>query len=111
MLDSNRKISDDIIGYSALRIYDECYEYNENACYIADTDESLEVFLVGAMLSVEDYKIKPVKTPDMLIDFGCSSGEFALEPKALQKFEEIVRISTLSYWSSLKSIPNFKCYR
>jgi len=36
-----------IIGYSAFRLFDECYEYNENACYIADSPESLKLKNLG----------------------------------------------------------------
>jgi hypothetical protein len=41
---SEQNIFDMLIGYSALKIFDECYEYNENACYIADTPGTLEIF-------------------------------------------------------------------
>lgn len=77
-----------IIGYSAFRLYDECYEYNENACYIADTPESLRAFLIGAAFSVNDYETVLVTLSDMVNDFGCSSGEYALEPEALARFEK-----------------------
>ena len=93
----NQNNSDMLVGYSALRIFDECYEYNENACYIADTPESLIEFLDGAMLSVEGYRIEPVSISEMLNDFGCSSGEYALEPKALEKFEQAIKESEIIY--------------
>ena len=93
----NQNNSDMLVGYSALRIFDECYEYNENACYIADNPESLVEFLDGAMLSVEGYRIEPVSISEMLNDFGCSSGEYALEPKALEKFEQAIKESEIIY--------------
>jgi hypothetical protein len=80
-----------VAGYSALKIFDECYEYNENACYIADTPVSLKEFLDGAMLSVEDHRIESVSISGILNDFGYSSGEYALEPKALDKFERAAK--------------------
>ena len=46
-----------IIGYSTFQIFGECYEYNENACYIADSPDSLKEFLEGAMFAVKDYRI------------------------------------------------------
>lgn len=89
--------SDMLIGYSALKIFDECYEYNEDACYIADTPVSLKEFLDGAMLSVEDYRIESVSISDILNDFGYSSGEYALEPNALEKFERAAKELEITY--------------
>ncbi len=40
------------IGYSALELFNECYEYNENACYIADSPESLNNFLENAGFNI-----------------------------------------------------------
>ena len=94
---TNQNNSDILVGYSALKIFDECYEYNENACYIADTPESLKEFLDGAMLSFEDYRIEPVSISDILNDFGYSSGEYALEPKALEKFESAAKELEIIY--------------
>lgn len=59
--------SDVLIGYSARSIFDDCYEYNENACYVADTPETLQNFLVNAMLPAEDYQICPVRLSDVHI--------------------------------------------
>ena len=94
---TNQNNSDILVGYSALKIFDECYEYHENACYIADTPVSLKEFLDGAMLSVEDYRIESVCITDMLNDFGYSSGEYALEPKALEKFERAAKELEIVY--------------
>ena len=84
----SRNASETIIGYSAFRLCDECYEYNENACYIADSPGSLKEFLDGAMLAVDEYRIDGVRIAEILDDFGCSSGEFAMEPEALKRFEQ-----------------------
>jgi len=56
MTDDIEKGHSETIGYSAFRLFDECYEYNENACYIADTPESLRGFLTDAAFSVNDYE-------------------------------------------------------
>ena len=77
-----------IIGYSAFRLFDECYEYNENACYIADSPESLKEFLEGAIFAVHDYRIDAVKVSDIIDDYGFSLGEFAMEPEALKRFKQ-----------------------
>jgi hypothetical protein len=77
------------IGYSALELLNECYEYNENACYIADSPESLNNFLENAGFNINDYRIDTITLNDILDDFGCSAGEYAMEPEALKRFEQI----------------------
>jgi len=86
--ENTNKNTETIIGYSAFKLFDECYEYNENACYIADSPESLKKFLDGAMFAVEDYRTDAVKLSDIIDDYGCSLGEFAMEPKALKRFKQ-----------------------
>lgn len=78
-----------VIGYSALILFDDCYEYNENACYIADSEESLKAFLEGASLSINDYRFDAIKLSDIIDDYGCSCGEYAMEPEALKRFKQI----------------------
>ena len=85
------------IGYSAFRLFDECYEYNENACYIADTPESLRGFLTNAPFSLNDYETVKVTLSDMENDFGYSNGEYALEPETLSRFEKVAEISGISF--------------
>ena len=97
MINSTEKTSEITVGYSALRTSDECYEYNENACYIADTSDSIKEFLHNAMLSVNDYRITPVLVSDLINDFGCSSGEYALEPGALSRFEKAAEKVNINY--------------
>ncbi len=78
-----------IIGYSAFTLYDDSYEYNENACYIADSPESLKKFLGDAVFNINDYRIDTIKLTDILDDYGCSSGEYAMEHQTLKRFEQI----------------------
>ncbi len=78
-----------IIGYSAFRLYDECYEYDENACYIADSQESLKDFLKDATFNINDYRFDKIKLSDILDDYGCSYGEYMMEPKALNRFKQV----------------------
>jgi hypothetical protein len=84
----NKPLSDDLIGYSAFDPGEDCYEYNENECYVADSPESLKKFLANAMLPVGDYRIDEVRISDFLKDYGCSCGSYALEPEALKRFEQ-----------------------
>ena len=78
-----------IIGYSAFILYEECYEYNENACFLADSPESLKEFLKDASFNINDYRIDPIRLSDIIDDYGCSCGEFAMEPEALKRFEQV----------------------
>lgn len=82
-----------VIGYSAFRLFDECYEYNENACYIADSPNSLKEFLEGASFNIKDYRIDTIKLNDILDDYGCSCGEFAMEPEALKRFKHVEELT------------------
>ena len=95
--DKNQNKPDVLIGYSALDIFEECYEYNENACYVADSIDALHKFLEGAMLKLEDYRIDSIKISDILNDFGCSGGEYALEPKALERFKNAAEALNIKY--------------
>jgi hypothetical protein len=81
-----------IIGHSAFILYDECYEYNENACYIADSPESLKEFLKDATFNINDYRLDTIRLSDIIDDYGCSCGEFAMEQKALKRFEQVPNI-------------------
>ncbi len=97
MTDDVEKWAAITIGYSAFRLFDECYEYNENACYIADTPESLRAFLIDAAFSVNDYETVSVILSDMVNDFGCSNWEYALEPGALARFEKVAETSGIGF--------------
>lgn len=81
-----------IIGYSAFILFDECYEYNENACYIADSEESLKDFLKDATFNINDYRFDEIKLSDILDDYGCSCGEYAMEPEALKRFKQVSNV-------------------
>ena len=85
--------SNPIIGYSAFILFDECYEYNENACYVADSPESLKAFLKDATFNINDYRFDKIKLSDILDDFGGSSGEFAMEPEALKRFKQVSSVT------------------
>lgn len=78
-----------VVGYSAMALYDDSYEYLENACYIADSPESLKKFLEDAMFHPNDYRIDTITLNDISDDYGCSCGEYAMEPEALKRFEQL----------------------
>ena len=74
-----------IIGYSGFDVFEECYGYNEDACYVADTEASANRFMRAAALGPE-YRIEPVTLSQMMDDYGSSFGEFAMEKKAFARF-------------------------
>ena len=74
-----------IIGYSGFGVFEECYEYNENACYIADTEASAHRFMRVAVFG-EEYRIEPVTLSRIMDDYGYSLGEFAMEREAFARF-------------------------
>ncbi len=89
--------SDTLIGYSAFELSEECYEYHENACYVADSPEALRTFLSEAMLDSNDYRIDAVRLSDMVADFGVSNGEYALEAEAFARFQQAAKKANLRY--------------
>ena len=88
-----------IMGYSGFIIFDECYEYNENACIISNTQESAKEFMDNCGHSVSDYRIDQVTFDDIINDFGCSSGEYAMESVAFSKFRKMAIEENVKYES------------
>ena len=88
---------DRIIGYSGFIFFDESYEYNENACLIADTQELAKEFMSNCNYSSADYRIDKVTFADIMNDYGFSSGEYAMEGKAFLKFKEIANKNAIKF--------------
>jgi len=86
-----------VIGYSALERFEECYEFEGDACYIADSPESLRSYLVNADLPLKDYRLDAVKFAELLKNFGCAFGQYALEVQALARFEQAAKAHGLQY--------------
>ena len=89
--------TDAVIGYSALEQFEECYEFDDNACHVSDSLESLKHYLQEAMWARENYRLEAVKFSDFLRDFGYSRGEYTLEPQALARFEQAAQAYGLQY--------------
>ncbi len=87
----------DRVGYSGFIIFEECYEHNEDACFIADTQELAKEFMNNCGYSISDYRIDEVTFNDINDDFGCSSGEYAMEPLAFSKFKELANKENVKY--------------
>jgi len=81
----------EIIGYSGIERYDDCYGYDENECFVGDSKASLlEIF--------EDVSsIKEVRIEDLRKDFGSSCGGYAFEPTAYKRFKKAAEKEGLKY--------------
>ena len=86
-----------IIGYSGFIVYEECYEYNEDACFIADSKESARQFMLDCGHENADYKIKAISFADIMKDYGYSSGEYAMEETAFQVFKKIAEDNRVKF--------------
>ena len=99
---------ENIFGYSGFILDEECYEYNEDACFIAGTKSLAVEFMNNCFHSPGSYRVDPVSLNEVIEDFGCSCGEFAMDTQAFTKFTEVAKRSNLEYeaedWDSHSSI-------
>ena len=86
-----------VIGYSVFDTSEECYEYNENACLIAATLDGAKRVLGNAMMSPQDAEFHSVSWDDLLRDFGCSGGEYAMEADAFARFHKLAQDHGVSF--------------
>ena len=77
----------EIIGYSGFDISEDCYEYFENSCYIADTPQSAENLMKNSFNCIGLYRIAPITIDQIMDDFGASCGDYAMEKKAFDRFK------------------------
>ena len=80
-----------VIGYSIFDTEEECYAYNENACFIAGSRESANVFLDVCDVDFRAARIDAFAWDDLLRDYGCSGREYAMEAAAFARFEKLAR--------------------
>jgi len=78
-----------IIGYSGFDFSEDCYEYFENSCYIADTPQSAENLMRNSYSCVGKYRIDPVTIDQIMDDFGVSCGDYAMEKEAFYRFKAV----------------------
>ena len=86
-----------LIGYSVFDTGEECYEYNENACFIASTRQAAQEFLNVACMNPRDGRVDAVCWDDLLRDYGCSRGEYALEADAFARFRPLAEEHRVSF--------------
>ncbi|MEZ6032313.1 MAG: hypothetical protein R3C17_09495 [Planctomycetaceae bacterium] len=84
------------IGYSVFDTSQECYEYCENACYIASNTQSAKRFLDTSFFP-GDCEIHSVSWDDLLKDYGCSGGEYAMEADVFARFKSLAQQHGVSF--------------
>lgn len=89
--------TDPVIGYSALERFEQCYEFDGEACHVADSAENLRRYLANAGLPIKSYRLVPATFADFRKDFGGARGEYALELQALARFEQAAKAHGLQY--------------
>ena len=102
--------SGDVIGFSVFELFEECYEYVENDCFIAGSREQAEAYQREAGLSAADARIDQVRLSDLLEDFAVSGGGHAMETEAFLRFQTAAqsalrpaRIRSWRDWCSSRS--------
>lgn len=86
-----------IIGFSGFILFEECYEYNENACYIAESEDVATKFMLDCGYGKSDCRIDKVLFKDILNDYGCSCGEYAMESVAYDKFKQVAETNNIKF--------------
>jgi hypothetical protein len=75
------------IGFSGFILSEECYEYNENACYLANSKDVALQFMLDCGYNHSEFRIDEISINDLLNDYGCSSGEYAMEKLTFEEFK------------------------
>ena len=88
---------EDTIGYSGFEKFEECYEYFENACYIADTPEAAAQLMEDSGACIGEYRIDPITLAQILDNYGCSCGEYAMQPEAFARFTAIAKLKGVRF--------------
>jgi len=94
-----REYCETLIGHSGLDLIEDCYGYNENACYIADSRESADRFMREATFGGE-YRIEAVTLSRIMSDFGYSLGECAMEKQAFERFRAVAAAAGIRFEAS-----------
>ncbi len=85
------------VGYSVFETFEECYQYNENACIIAATRSAAELFRLDGDTPADACRIDVVCFGDVMRDFGGSLGEYAMERDAFVRFQETAELNGIRF--------------
>jgi len=86
-----------VIGYSGLDLFEECYGYSEDACFIGDSRAAAHRFMEDSLMGRGDFRIDAVTIDEIMNDFGSSCGEFAMESEAFRRFADIAAINGIRF--------------
>ncbi len=89
--------ADEIVGYSVFEMFEECYQYNENACFIAATRDAAEGFRDDGCTPATACRIDAVCWADIMRDYGGSSGAYAMQRDAILRFQKVAELSAISF--------------
>jgi len=95
------KQSDTVIGYSGLDLFEECYGYNENACFIGDSRVAAQQFMEDSLLGSGEFRIDAVTIEKIMNDFGSSCGKFAMESEAFRRFTAVASVNGIRFEATL----------
>ncbi len=87
------------VGYSIFETSQECWQYNENACFIASTHATAEEFLRNGWTPANECRIEAISFADIMRDFGYSGGEYAIERDAFRRFQQIAQRNDIRFAS------------
>ncbi len=85
------------VGYSVFETFEECYQYNENACIIAATRAAADVFALDGDTPADDCRIDAVCFGDVMRDYGGSLGEYAMERDAFVRFKATAEFNGIPF--------------
>jgi len=85
------------VGYSIFETFEECYQFGENACFIADSMPSAERFMAAGVADPSECRIDQIGFADIMSDYGVSSGEYAMEAAAFSRFKAIADQNNVQY--------------
>ncbi len=81
------------VGYSVFETFEECYQYNENACFIAATRAAADVFRADSGTQADESRIDAGCFGDIMRDYGGSCGEYAMEREAFLRFRNTAELN------------------
>ena len=85
------------VGYSVFETFEECYQYNENACFIAATRAAADVFRSDSGTQADESRIDAVCFGDIMRDYGGSCGEYAMEREAFLRFKAPAELNGIRF--------------
>ncbi len=95
------KKSEAHVGYSIFETVEECYQYNENACFIAETRAAAKIFLRDGFADPKGCRIDAIRSGYIMQDYGASCGEYAMERGAFLRFKVAAEVNGIQFSAEL----------